>query len=327
MNLKLTSTVLIKYDKEMKKSIGLLCCGLLLVSLSGCGEAKTDVSNGDTYLVKVGDKEITNSDIYNSLVAQGNVDSITTEMNKIIASKAVKTTDEIEKTAKAQLASVKESYGDKFLSTIKSQGFKNEKDYYNNSVLVSVKSGYLTEQYIKDIFKDICDEYEVRQLEVIQISNARNLKAATTASKKKKADFAAIATKYGDTATYNGTSTVYTKKSGFPEDVWNAVLDVDTKNTIVKTVKDSVTGYYYIIRVVNVDPTKFKDAAINALKTLATSQDSASSSSSTTTTTTSTTLTISESAFNYYLNKYDYSIHDVDIYQTLLTQSSKYKED
>ena len=84
--------------------------------------------------------------------------------------------------------------------------------------------------------------------------------------------------------------------------------------TYSDTVVDTTTSYQYIIYVVSSDADEIKEEAIEAL---AASEDYTNDDG----------LSIDEEAFNYYLNKLGYSIHDVEIYEDLLSDSYMYEED
>lgn len=316
----------------MIKKLAIISGSLLLaISLTGCGGDATASVSSDKTLIKVGDESIDANNIYTTLQASDTTaDSVQSAITKILVKKAVKVTKTITAEAQATLASTKESDGDNFLSNIKSQGYSSEKDYYNNYVLINTLKDHLVEAYVKDDFDEVADTYIPRQVQIIQCNTKENYDKAVAAIKKKNANWESIASQYGATKNFDGSKIVVTKKtSSIADSVWTKIKNVTTNGTVIKkTVASDSVGQYYIVKVVNTNPSKFKSAVVNNLNSLATKQDSSSSSTSTTTTTTSTKLTkLSDKAYNYFLNKYDYSIHDVNVNQALLTSSYKYKED
>ncbi|MDL2276935.1 peptidyl-prolyl cis-trans isomerase, partial [Breznakia sp. OttesenSCG-928-G09] len=177
----------------------------------------------------------------------------------------------------------------------------------------------LTSVYVKDNFKELSGRFKPRKVEIIEISDADKAQKALDAAKEKKSDFAKIAKEYGDTTTYDGSEKVYTTHSGLPDVVWNNIESTKKNNTVIdKLLQDTNAGTYYVVRVTNVKPSKFKEDAITAMKDI-------SIDTTTTDENGSTELSLADQAFQYYLQKYDYSIHDINVYETLLSTSKKYE--
>ena len=78
-----------------------------------------------------------------------------------------------------------------------------------------------------------------------------------------------------------------------------------------QTSNNPETATYYLIKVIDAKTNEFKDEAISVIAaSTATNEDG---------------LSISEEAFNYYLNKVGYGIHDAIVYSALLSESAKYE--
>lgn len=297
----------------MKKLTMLFACALLLV-VSGCSDASTSVSDSSEALITIGDEKITKGDVYEGLSIQGEITPITTAMDKQVVKIAVPVTDEIEKEAQSSLASYKESVGEENWEThIASNGFKDEEDFYKNSILLNIRKGKITENYVIENFDKLNDQYKTRKLQIMVCEDKDKAKEAISALKEND-DMSAAATKYGVTTTYNGSDGIYTNQSGIPSAVWNEILNTKDGKTFSSAIHDSTTGNYYIVKVVSSKAKKeFKDDAINAIKNLTTTNEDG--------------YTIEEVAYNYYLNKAGYSIHDANIYSYLLNNSKKYTEE
>ncbi|MFV0380946.1 MAG: hypothetical protein ACK5KR_01740 [Breznakia sp.] len=300
----------------MKKK--LLSCIAILLLASACGNATTQVTKEDKTLITVGDTKITKGNMYTMLSAQGSIAPIEKEMYKILVKKFLKENKETIAEAKENLATQKETYADKWESTLKSAGYKSEKAYYED-YLLNLNIARLTDLYIDKNFNDLIDKYQLRKVEIVAISDPQKTEAALKDAEE-GVEFTKVATTYGDTTTYDGNVKVYNSKSELPEVVWKNILDVEKDGKLVKKVlQDTTTSTYYLVKVVNTKAKDFKEDAITSLKDI-TSDTSTQTPSSTA----SSELGIDDQAFAYFLKEADYSIHDVDIYQLLLTSSQKF---
>lgn len=297
----------------MKKLTMLFACALLLV-VSGCSDASTNVTDSSDALITLGDEKITKGEVYEGLSVQGDITAIATAMDKQVVKIAVPITDEIEKEGQASLASYKESVGDaNWEEHLASNGYKDEEDFYKNSILLNIRKGKITENYVTENFNELNDEYKARKLQIMVTEDKDKADEAITALKEND-DMSAAASKFGVTTTYNGSEGIYTNQSGIPSAVWNEILNTKDGKTFSGAILDSATGNYYIVKVVSSNAKKeFKDDAINAIKNLTVTNEDG--------------YTIEEVAYNHYLNKAGYSIHDANIYSYLLNNSKKYTEE
>lgn len=297
----------------MKKLTITFACALLLL-ISGCSDANTNVSNSSEALITIGNKKITKGDVYQGLSVQGILTPITSALDKQVAKIAVPVTDALEEEAKQTLASYKESVGEEnWQAHIESNGFKDEEDFYKNSILLNLRVGKITEAYVKENLNDLVIEYQARKLQIMVTDDKDKAKNAIKALKDKD-DMGAAAATYGVTTTYNGSEGIYTNKSGLPESVWEQIIDTKDGKTFTKPAYDSATGTYYIVKVISSHAKKdYKDDAINAIKNITAADTDG--------------YTLEDKAYNYYLNKAGYEIHDANIYGYLLNSSVKYTED
>ena len=72
----------------MKKILCLLSFALL-VTLTGCKDARTSISNGDEALITVGKTEITKDEIYTALKSESGVTAIISKLTNFIIDKEV----------------------------------------------------------------------------------------------------------------------------------------------------------------------------------------------------------------------------------------------
>ncbi|MDH6367776.1 MULTISPECIES: peptidyl-prolyl cis-trans isomerase [unclassified Breznakia] len=299
----------------MKKRILTVACASLLL-VSGCSNATTQVKDDDKVLIKVGDEEITKGDIYTGLVAQGNITPVQRAMSEILVDKLVKVDDDIKKQADEDLAYYKEMYGDQWETTYKSYGYKDEEAFYNDVILLNARMNKLTSLYVKDNLAELVKEFKPRKAQVFQVKDEEKAKKALEAAKKKDADFTAIAKEYGDEGTYNGSEAIYNTNSGLPDVVWKYIEEADKNGVVDNMLQDPSAETYYIVKVTEKDYKKFKEEAITNISEISISASTEEDAPK----------PLADRAFAYFLDKYDYSIHDVNIYQDLLSSSSKFEK-
>lgn len=301
-----------------KKKLGVVFASLTLL-LSGCGNATTQIQNSKDELIKVGDYSFTKGMIYNSLVAQANINPIVNRMNQILVDEYVPITEEIKKAAETTLASYKESYGDDWEKTYKNAGYATEEDFFNNVILLNERASKLTRIYLEKDFNDVIKTYNPRKVEIIEMKEIAKAEEALAAAKKDKSNFVEIAKQFGDTTTFDGNIKVYHSYSELPAVVWNNILKVDKDNTVIdKVLQDSTAAKFYIVRVTSVNPKQFKEEAVSAMTTIKIDTSVKDENGV-------VPLSLDELAFQYLIHTLDYSIHDVIIYQNLLSSSRKFE--
>lgn len=301
----------------MKKKLIAVFCGSLFL-ISGCSDATTQISDANKVLITIDGEEIDKGDIYDGLIAQGNITPIETKMDEILVDKLVPVDDKISEEAQKTLDGYKTSYGDDWEKTYQDAGYKTEKDFFNDVVLLNTRISKLVELYVNADFKALAKEYNPRKAEIIQVKDMETAQKVLSEAKKKGSKFNDLATASGDVTTYDGTAKVYNSKSGLPDVVWNNIVGTEKSGTVIdKVLQDTTSGTYFIVRVSEVNPNKFKKEAVASIQSIQvdTTADAQGN----------TPLSLSDQAFEYYLHKYDYSIHDIDIYQALLSKSQKFE--
>ncbi|NCC53884.1 MAG: hypothetical protein EOM11_00135, partial [Erysipelotrichia bacterium] len=176
----------------------------LLLLVSGCADASTNVSDANEALITIDGEKITKGQVYEGLTAQGVITPITTAMDKQVVKAGVPVTKEMEEEAKNSLASYKESVGaEGWEAHLKSNGYKDEEDFYKNSILLNIRTGKIAENFVKEKFNELANEFQVRKLQIMVTTEKDKAKDAIKALKDKK-EMSEVATTYGDTTTYNG---------------------------------------------------------------------------------------------------------------------------
>lgn len=288
----------------MKKLFATITSIALLLTMSACSDATTSVSNGSEALVTVGDTTITKEEIYKGLLANGSVNSIINKITEYICDKEVPITDEITKEAEETLNAFKQLFDtdEKWMDFLSSMGYTNETDYFNDRIILSARSGAIVDKYVEEAYDTIKETYAPRKVEVFQTASEDDAKAAL-ADIQNGATFAEVIEKYnGVTTTFSGEPEVLTSQSSLPTNVWNNILTITENNTLLPTVQFKVDlTAYYVVRVVEteVSATEAK-AALASLEA------------------------VKEDAFIYYLDKYDFTLYDIDVYNSFKTQAPDY---
>lgn len=295
----------------MKRIVTGLCAALLLFTMVGCSDATTNVSDKNETLITIGNEKITKGDVYEGLLAQGNITPVTEALTKAIAAKAVETTDEIKDSAKASMDALKTNNKD-WDAYLKTNGYTNE-DELLDELIVQVKESKITTSYVSELYETLVTRFEPRKLQVISISEDKKDKVNEAHKKAKDGeDFTEIADTYGN-GKYVGKESVYTNASGLGADVWKTVLETAEGEVSKQAAYDPENKIYYIIKVVDAKTNEFKDEAVSVIASVSETNDEG--------------LKMNEEAFKYYLNKFDYSIHDVTVYSALLNSSKMYEKE
>lgn len=293
----------------MKKFVTGLCAALLLFSMCGCSDATTNVSDKNEALITVGNEKITKGDVYNGLIAQGDITYVTDALSKAIAAKAVETTDEIKESAQATLDTLKTSNTD-WDAYLENNGYESEDELLEN-LIIQIKETKITSQYVTDEYETLATHLQPRKLQIVSITNADVVNEAQEKAQE-GTEFEELAATYGN-GTYSGVTTVYTNASGLAASVWTAVEETKEGEVSSQPVYDAGTTTYYLIKVISSATNEFKDEAIPVIAALSATNDDG--------------LTMSEEAFKYFLKKFKYSIHDATVYSALLNESAQYERD
>lgn len=287
------------------KKILCTCCVALLFMVSGCSDALTGVSDDKTALITIGDTKITKGDLYEGLKSQGATTSIINQVSAIIVEKEVPVTDEITKEAKESMETLKSYIGEEqWTQFLTETGYENEEAYFNDRVMLAARSGKITDKYLETDFTNIISKYKPMQVQVFETDSEEKATQALEMIQSGKEVKDVVTELEGITETYTGDTQILTAESGLPTNVWANVTKVTEANTVLDQVQFNLDlTSYFIVKVIEPNAENFKEAAI---KTMATSQ------------------TIQNDAFAYFLNKYGFTIYDIDVYNAFKTQAPQY---
>ena len=287
----------------MKKTPILFVCTALM--LTGCSGATATISDKDKTIMTIGNTTYTKGDEYDLLKISTGTDLTMELVKQSIYKKEVKVTKSMKKKAQKQIDNYKENMSD-FNDQIKSLGYNSTDAYMNKVLIPSLQASELTEKYFTDAKKDIQRKYKPSKARIIQCENKATAKKALKALKN-GTDPEEVAKQYMvDSAKYSGKETLVTTKT----------TDVSTRliNTLYKTKKAGVidevftnessgTTYAYVTVLVT---NSYKDIKDEVYTSLSSDDD------------------ITKASLVYYLKKYNFEVHDQDVFNNLKTNNPEY---
>ena len=264
----------------MKKICKIMCCALILASLTGCKNNPTP-NNGDENVVSLskGDFNINVSDLYAKLKKDYATNYIINEIDKEILSKEYETDEKAKNYAENQIKITKlyyENDDNKFLSALRNAGYESI-DAYKELLIINYKRQLAADDYVKRTItdKEIQKYYDEKVYGDVTIShilvkmeNSSNLTNEEKADAEKKANekineilkklgegksFEEVAKEYSeDTATASKGGKLGTFNKGemskqFNDEFENEVIKLKEKEYTKKAVKSSY-GYHIIYK-------------------------------------------------------------------------------
>lgn len=287
----------------MKKLLT-VCAFALLVTLSGCKDATTSLSDGNDALITVGNTTITKNDVYTGLKSENGVTAIISKLTAYIVDQEVPVTDEMMSEAESTMQSFKDTVGEENWSTfLSSMGYENEQQYLEERALLSVRASQLTSKYITDNYDDIKENYQIRKLRIFQTTDSSIAAEVQEKVKNGELTIEEAVNQYDSvTTTYDGSEQILTNASGLGSDIWENIMAVTEDNTLLDLYQySSDLSNFYVIEVVSVDvPLEEAQSTIEGLSTIA------------------------DDAFAYYLKKYNFTVYDIDLYNGIQSQKPSY---
>ena len=287
----------------MKKTPILFVCAAMM--LTGCSGSTATIKDKDETIMTIGDTKYTKGDEYELLKVSTGTDLTMELVKQAIYKQEVKVTKEMKEKAQEQVNNYKENM-ENFDKQIHSLGYKNSKQYMNKVLIPSLQASELTEKYFTDAKKDVQKTYKPSKARIIQCENKATAKKALKALKS-GTDPEEIAQQYMvDSAKYSGKETLVTTKT----------TDLSTRliNTLSKTKKAGVidevftnessgTTYAYVAVLVS---NTYKDIKDDVYTTLSSDDD------------------VTKACLVYYLKKYNFEVHDQDVFNNLKANNPEY---
>ena len=287
----------------MKKQI--LCLMSLAFLLSGCGNVQASISNGSDKVMTIGDKTYTKEEEYN-YVKKSSGPSITMQLiQNEIYDKEIKVDKKIRKEASDLYKEQKKSTKN-IEEQIKIAGYKDKEDYMNKAIIPSIQSQKLLEKYFADNQKEIQKHYKPSMAKVIECKSEKDAKKAIKALKSKKS-IKSVVKKYGqESSSFTGEENVVsTNSSMLPTRLINTLTetkDMGLIDEVFANENDEIKSYFVAILVSN-----------DYEKNISKYSEELNSDES-----------LSEECLVYYLDKYDFEVHDQEIFDYLRYNNPKF---
>ncbi|MDX8418211.1 hypothetical protein [Absicoccus intestinalis] len=284
-----------------KRILSLSLCALML---TGCSGHNTSVSNGDSTLMTVGDTSYTKNDVYTLLKNTSGTSDGITHIQSIIYNKEVGKTKAMKEEAEKQYEEYK-SASDSFESQIKAQGY-TKKTYINKVLLPTIQADKLLDKYFQDNKKAIKKKYKPSMAIIIECDSEKKAKQALAELKKGTTQKDVISKYQSSDSNFSDSATlITTKTSGVPTRLVKTLYNQSNTGLVdeVFTSDDDSSNIAYVA----ILQTNSYDKLVSKLK------DSLSSDSD-----------LSSACMQYYLKKYNFEVHDQDIFDYLRSNNPEY---
>ncbi|CAM3665629.1 peptidyl-prolyl cis-trans isomerase [Erysipelothrix urinaevulpis] len=248
----------------MKK---LLLALVALLALTGCKDAFVNISS-DQDLFTVEKSTTTKKDLfsvmkhYDSGVMQA---SILLDEAKQQLIKDVEVDDTMKKEAKEQIDYLKAMLGENYMQVIKNVGYNSEEEYIEKMLYPEYKFKKLVKAEIEKDFESLSEEYKPRKIRILEVEAKKADAALKQLKDGKKFDEVAKDNAVAQSQ-YNGTEQiVLLKSSQFPAAI-SDFLNKSNAPTLSEVLKDDTKpDSAYIVQVIEVEASKFKDGALGGL--------------------------------------------------------------
>lgn len=296
--------------KLTKKMIALLVIAIVLVV--GVITAYIVTADKDGYTSSVqnsssevisGDVSVTKKGLYEYLLDNYGANEVLNEAYNKITAKEITDKDAINTKVK-ELKQRYAEYSGSFETYAKNQGYSDAKTFEKEVVVPEAKSDLLEEKYLDTKFNDVCKNYNVSYLKIVEYSKeSEALKALKTVT---SAD-AMTALMNANTSSATDLGFVCSKSSTTTVD--KKIIKALSKFTSLKTdgvYKEAVklsTDKYAVVYVYNTDKTAQKDDIVKNLLNLG---------------------DVKTDIESYYLKKYKFTVEDEKVKKQIKKISDKY---
>lgn len=275
----------------MKKTLLVLIALVTLLTISGCGNKTTKVSNGKEVIMSIGKTKLTKEQFYKSLVDYDKGDVIQKLALEELADLEIEVTEEMKNNAQAEIQALKDK-GD-YESTLEAYGMDD--DEYYEYLISSAKNDALYDAYINDNFDTLFENNKPYKARLIYIEvgedkdGASNKADEALAAIKEGQSFEKVADKYSDKKDL-AKETYYTRNTTTDSNVLSFVLD---GGNLSDKVTSSDGKGFYIVQVTERNVEALKAEFIENLKK---------------------GTTIYEDTIHYFAQKHKFALYDYKVY-------------
>lgn len=251
----------------MKKYSILLAA--LLMTLTGCKDARTSLSDASDVLVDLGNTKVTKGDVYESIVRQGLADTVIIEAKTLI-NKDIEITDAMKQEAQGKLNAAITSAGSEeaFLEKIKSYGYDDTQSYVDAEIMPDLQEHAALVAYSKDNLYPYADTYVLRKIKILQATDSDSATKAIDALKA-GTSFDDVFATYNINDGFTKDAMVVSSESDINSSVLDYLADVTTPTLSSEPITDadstSSSPSYFVVSVIATSADLFADEAAEVL--------------------------------------------------------------
>ena len=248
----------------MKK---LLAALLALVVLAGCSDAYATVSNGNEKVFSVAGTTLTRKELYSYMQAQdGGYSAISMAMENILNAR-VEVTEEMTSNVESTLSMYESLLGESLESYLVAMGYSSLDDF-KEAMILNEQATALTEQYIENNFDSLCTTYAPRKVMIASFTD-QTLAGKAQAALADGGDFAEVSETYQSTASSTDAFIYTTQTTSYPTTVTYAISTL-TDGMVSDVLANTDETTFYVVVMVSVNPSDFKDEAVAAISGIST---------------------------------------------------------
>lgn len=286
-----------------KQTLFLLSTALLL---TGCQQVGTNIEKADQPIMTIGSTTYTKGDEYSLLKHSSGAKMSVELIRQAIMDKEIKRTDEIKKEAEKQYDQLAQNNPD-IETQLQQAGYKDKTEYIDKVLIPSVQSNKLIDTYFIDAKEKIKKEYKPSLVKIIQCDDEKTAQKALDAYKD-GVELDKIYEEYASpSATYTNQDTLITTSStDLPTRLINTMAKqkkAGIANEIFKMEDNETATTAYVAILVNNNYDNILEQIKQNL---------------------STDSTISTQAFAYFLEKYNFEVHDQFVFDYLKANNPEY---
>ncbi len=274
----------------MKKLLTLLTALLLL---TGCSNGSAKITDGSAAVVTLGDQSLTRNELYGYMNSVAGSYFAVTSAHKFVLDAEVPATEEMIASAEATLTSYEGMLGEQYEYYILSMGYASI-DAFKETLVQNAQLTALYNKYITENFTTLSAKYAPKKIQLMTFDNEDAANIALDAINS-GADFVTTASDNGSSV--SGEATVITNQTSYETVVQYEINNLKANETSSQVIVNDDASKFYIVRVLESDPTAFQEEAVNAISAIS---------------------SISNEAVEHYFKIYKFKIYDYDLYNALV---------
>lgn len=275
----------------MKKLMMSIFAFALTLTLAGCSDAYTNVSDANAELFTVNGTTVTKADVYPTLLYYSGVDTTLDMVVEHIMSIEAPMSDEDITKAKKDFEEVKEGYGESFTFLLSYYGYTDADEFYEKVFLPQQEMIKLTKKYVETKFDTLAVTQKPRKVQIIEFEDKETAEEAYNRVFNEKEDFEAVAKELG-TESFDGSEMIVTTASTIDAKLLTRLTET-TVSKRVDEIVEGANGKFFVANVIEGDPENFREEACEAI---------------------ATSSSVSNDATRYFLQKYKFKISDKTMY-------------